>query len=101
MAGVRHGAIRPAVGVADTALIKVEPIDTLSRLATDSFASPLPTHLLPSSEAARIIADSTDFDPHLKWLHTMAATGILTDHGPGMHHRFDADELAEFLTTHP
>ncbi|MGY1944449.1 hypothetical protein [Nocardia asiatica] len=57
--------------------------------------------LLTSSEAARIIADRTGFHPGLKWMRTMVTTGILTDHGPGVHHRFDADELAEFLATHP
>ncbi|MFD4406749.1 hypothetical protein ACFWPH_28700 [Nocardia sp. NPDC058499] len=57
--------------------------------------------LLTSSEAADIIEARTGFRPDRRWLHAQAITNLLPDHGTGVHHRFDADELAEFLARYP
>ncbi|WP_040793400.1 hypothetical protein [Nocardia paucivorans] len=57
--------------------------------------------LLTSSEAADIIEARTGFRPDRRWLHAQAITNLLPDHGTGVHHKFDADELAEFLARHP
>lgn len=57
--------------------------------------------LLTSREVADIVGDRTGLNPTTLWVRTLTAVGILTDHGTAVHVRVDADELAEFLATHP
>ncbi|WP_280216696.1 helix-turn-helix domain-containing protein [Nocardia neocaledoniensis] len=57
--------------------------------------------LLTSREVADIVGDRTGLHPTTLWVRTLAAVGILADHGTGVHVRVDADDLAEFLATHP